>query len=106
MKSATASTTRARSTTATATCTTGGARPTIKTSRPRPKCWSRSTTPSPVQGYHVNGALTLGENIADNSGIAIAYKAYHLSLHGQPAPVIDGLTGDQRFYMGFAQVWR
>jgi len=61
---------------------------------------------SPVQGYHVNGALTLGENIADNSGIAIAYKAYHLSLHGQPAPVIDGLTGDQRFYMGFAQVWR
>ena len=61
---------------------------------------------SPVKGYHVNGALTLGENIADNSGLAIAYKAYHLSLHGKPAPVIDGLTGDQRLYMGFAQVWQ
>jgi predicted metalloendopeptidase len=61
---------------------------------------------SPLPGYNVNGALTLGENIADNSGIAIAYKAYKLSLHGQPAPVIDGLTGDQRFFMGFAQVWR
>ncbi|HEV7814827.1 MAG TPA: M13-type metalloendopeptidase [Janthinobacterium sp.] len=61
---------------------------------------------SPVPGYNVNGALTLGENIADNSGLAIAYKAYHLSLGGKPAPVIDGLTGDQRFYMGFGQVWR
>jgi predicted metalloendopeptidase len=48
----------------------------------------------------------MGENIGDNSGLAIAYKAYKLSLHGQPAPVIDGLTGDQRFYMGFGQVWR
>ncbi|MYN46358.1 M13 family peptidase [Pseudoduganella sp. FT93W] len=61
---------------------------------------------SPLPGYRVNGELTLGENIADNSGAAIAYKAYQLSLQGQPAPVIDGLTGDQRFYMGFAQVWR
>jgi putative endopeptidase len=61
---------------------------------------------SPLPGYHVNGDLTLGENIADNSGLAIAYKAYKLALGGQPAPVIDGLTGDQRFYMGFAQVWR
>jgi predicted metalloendopeptidase len=61
---------------------------------------------SPLPGYHVNGELTLGENIADNSGIAIAYKAYKLSLKGKKAPVIDGLTGDQRFYMGFAQVWR
>jgi putative endopeptidase len=60
----------------------------------------------PVPGYHVNGQLTMGENIGDNSGLAIAYKAYKISLHGQPAPVIDGLTGDQRFYMGFAQVWR
>jgi predicted metalloendopeptidase len=60
----------------------------------------------PVPGYHVNGALTLGENIGDNSGLAIAYKAYKISLHGQPAPVIDGLTGDQRFFMGFGQVWR
>jgi len=61
---------------------------------------------SPIPGYTVNGELTLGENIADNSGVAIAYKAYKLSLHGKPAPVIDGLTGDQRFFMGFAQVWR
>jgi putative endopeptidase len=61
---------------------------------------------SPVKGYNVNGALTLGENIGDNSGLAIAYKAYHLSLKGKKAPVINGLTGDQRFYMGFVQVWR
>jgi len=61
---------------------------------------------SPVDGYKVNGELTLGENIGDNSGVAIAYKAYKLSLKGKTAPVIDGLTGDQRFFMGFAQVWR
>lgn len=61
---------------------------------------------SPVPGYNVNGQLTLGENIADNSGLAIAYKAYHLSLGGKPAPVINGMTGDQRFFMGFGQVWR
>ncbi|MFZ6776398.1 M13 family metallopeptidase [Undibacterium sp. Ji83W] len=61
---------------------------------------------SPIPGYKVNGELTLGENIADNSGLAIAYKAYKLSLGGKPAPVIGGLTGDQRFFMGFAQVWR
>lgn len=60
----------------------------------------------PLPGYPVNGELTLGENIGDNSGVAIAYKAYKLSLGGKPAPVIDGLTGDQRFFMGFAQVWR
>ena len=61
---------------------------------------------SPLPSYNVNGALTLGENIADNSGLAIAYKAYQLSLAGKPAPVIDGLTGDQRLYLGWAQVWR
>ncbi|WP_374041137.1 M13 family metallopeptidase [Massilia sp. MS-15] len=61
---------------------------------------------SPLPGYNVNGELTLGENIGDNAGLSIAYKAYKLSLHGQPAPVIDGLTGDQRFFMGFGQVWR
>ncbi|MBC7416415.1 MAG: M13 family peptidase [Herminiimonas sp.] len=61
---------------------------------------------SPVPGYFVSGALTLGENIADNSGLAIAYKAYQLSLNGKPAPTIDGLTGDQRLYLGWAQVWR
>ncbi len=61
---------------------------------------------SPLPGYPVNGELTLGENIADNSGLAIAYKAYKLSLKGKPAPVIDGLTGEQRFFMGYGQVWR
>jgi predicted metalloendopeptidase len=61
---------------------------------------------SPLPGYNVNGALTLGENIGDNSGVAVAYKAYKLSLGGKEAPVIDGLTGDQRFFMGFGQVWR
>jgi predicted metalloendopeptidase len=61
---------------------------------------------SPVPGYNVNGALTLGENIGDNSGLAIAYKAYHLSLAGKPAPMIDGFTGDQRLYLGWTQVWR
>ena len=60
----------------------------------------------PVPDYHVNGALTLGENIGDNSGLAIAYRAYHLSLGLHEGPVIDGFTGDQRFYMGWSQVWR
>ncbi|GAB7126315.1 M13 family peptidase [Silvimonas sp. JCM 19000] len=60
----------------------------------------------PLPGKHVNGKLTLGENIADLSGLQIAYKAYHLSLNGKPAPVIDGLTGDERFFLAFAQIWR
>jgi len=61
---------------------------------------------SPLQGYNVNGELTLGENIADNSGLAIAMKAYKISLHGKPAPKRNGYTGEQRFYIGFAQVWQ
>jgi predicted metalloendopeptidase len=61
---------------------------------------------SPFAGYHVNGELTLGENIADNSGLEIAYKAYHRSLAGKPAPVIDGTSGDERFFYGFAQAFR
>ena len=61
---------------------------------------------SPLSGYFVNGSLTLGENIGDNAGLAIAYKAYKLSLAGKPAPAIDGYTGSQRFYIGFAQIWR
>ena len=61
---------------------------------------------SPLAGYHVNGELTLGENIADNSGLEIAYKAYHRSLGGRPAPVIDGTSGDERFFYGFAQAFR
>ena len=54
----------------------------------------------------INGELTLGENIADLAGLTIAHGAYELSLGGRPAPVLDGLTGDQRFFLGWAQVWR
>jgi len=54
----------------------------------------------------VKGELTLGENIADLAGLTVAHNAYKLSLGGKPAPVIDGLTGDQRFFLGWAQVWR
>jgi putative endopeptidase len=61
---------------------------------------------SPLPGMNVNGQLTLGENIGDLGGLSIAYKAYRISLAGKPAPVIDGLTGDQRFFMGWAQAWR
>ena len=61
---------------------------------------------SPLPGYFVNGELTLGENIADNSGLAIAYKAYKISLNGKAAPVIDGYTGEQRLYLGWGQVWQ
>jgi putative endopeptidase len=60
----------------------------------------------PLPGLRINGQLTLGENIADLAGVVIAYKAYQLSLGGRPAPVLDGLTGDQRFYLAYAQSWR
>jgi putative endopeptidase len=63
-------------------------------------------TYEPVPGMHVNGQLTMGENIADLAGVLIALDAYHASLGGKPAPVIDGLTGDQRFFLGYAQAWR
>jgi predicted metalloendopeptidase len=61
---------------------------------------------SVLDNRHINGRLTLGENIGDLSGIAVAYKAFRRSLEGQPSPVIDGFTGDQRFFIGWAQVWR
>lgn len=62
--------------------------------------------PTGLDGHHVNGALTVGENIGDLGGITIAHKAYLLSLEGREAPVIDGLTGSQRVFLGWAQVWR
>jgi predicted metalloendopeptidase len=58
-----------------------------------------------LPGLHVNGKLTLNENIADVAGLGAAYEAYKASLNGKPAPVIDGLTGDQRFFLAFAQSW-
>jgi putative endopeptidase len=61
---------------------------------------------SPLSGRNVNGRLTLGENIADLSGLSVAYKAYQLSLAGQEPPVIDGWTGPQRFFISWGQSWR
>jgi putative endopeptidase len=61
---------------------------------------------SPLPGEHVIGQLTMGENIGDMGGMSLGLDAYHTSLHGKPAPVIDGLTGDQRVFLGWAQVWR
>ena len=62
--------------------------------------------PLEAQDVHVNGALTIGENIGDLGGLTIAIKAYQLSLNGKSSPVIDGLTGNQRLFMGWAQCWR
>jgi putative endopeptidase len=63
-------------------------------------------TYEPLPGVHVNGELTLGENIGDLGGLSIAYAAWQLALDGRASPVIDGLTGAQRFFMGWAQAWR
>ena len=60
----------------------------------------------PLPGARVNGRLTLGENIGDVSGVAVAHRAYRKSLGDREAPVIGGYTGDQRFFLGYAQVWR
>ncbi len=60
---------------------------------------------TPFPGTHVNGDLTMGENIADLAGLTMAWRAYQLSLNGKPAPVIDGFTGEQRFFIGWAQGW-
>ncbi|MCS4306071.1 endothelin-converting enzyme [Rheinheimera pacifica] len=60
----------------------------------------------PLPGVNVNGAVALGENIGDLGGMTVALKAYHLSLEGKEAPVMDGFTGDQRFFISWAQVWR
>ena len=62
--------------------------------------------PTEVPGHHVNGALTIGENIGDLGGLGIAWKAYLLSLNGAEPPVIDDLTGAQRFFLSWAQAWQ
>jgi len=59
-----------------------------------------------LPGLHVNGRLTLGENVGDNGGLQVALRAYELSLNGRPAPTLGGLTGQQRFFLGWAQAWR
>ena len=59
-----------------------------------------------IDGLHINPGLTMGENIGDNSGLAQAYRAYRISLAGHEAPVIDGFTADQRFFLGYGQIWR
>jgi putative endopeptidase len=60
----------------------------------------------PLPGVRVNGDLTMGENIADLGGVSLALAAYRMSLSGRPAPMVDGLTGDQRVFLGWAQAWR
>ena len=82
-----------------------------RTTRPRSRRETKAlgaqyNTYEPLPGLHINGAFTMGENIADNAGLTIALKAYHISLGGKPAPVMDGFTGDQRFYLSFGQIWR
>jgi predicted metalloendopeptidase len=61
---------------------------------------------NPIDDLHINPKLTMGENIGDLSGLAQAYRAYRISLGGKEAPVIDGFTGDRRFFIGYAQIWR
>ena len=60
----------------------------------------------PLPGYFVDGRFTLGENIGDVGGVSLAWRAYRMSLGGEEAPVIDGLSGDQRFFLAWAQVWQ
>jgi putative endopeptidase len=60
----------------------------------------------PLQGQRLNGELTLGENVGDLGGLSMAYHAYRVSLAGQEAPVLEGFTGDQRFFLAWAQLWR
>jgi len=63
-------------------------------------------TYEPLPGFFLQGGLTMGENIGDAAGVAVGLEAYHLSLNGQPSPVLDGITGNQRFFYGWAQVWQ
>ena len=67
---------------------------------------SQYTAMEPLPGLHIKGDLTMGENIADLGGLTLGLAAYHASLHGRPAPVVGGYTGDQRVFLGWAQVWR
>ena len=84
---------------------TGGRRRTRRRSASGPGASGTSSTATCDRDIHVNGKLTLGENIADLGGLTIAYGAYMRSLKGKEPPPIDGLTGPQRFFLGWAQVW-
>ena len=70
------------------------------------KLGAQYATYEPIEGFPINPELTMGENIGDLGGLAMAYHAYKLALNGAEAPVIDGYTGDQRFFMAWAQVWK
>jgi predicted metalloendopeptidase len=70
------------------------------------KLVAQYNTYSPLPGIHVNGRLTLGENIGDLGGLQVAREAYLISLNGQAPPIIDGFSGDQRFYLGYGQIWK
>ena len=59
-----------------------------------------------IDGREIHARLSMGENIADLGGLTVALDAYRMSLNGKPAPVLDGITGDQRVFLGWAQVWR
>jgi len=63
-------------------------------------------TYAPADGLRVSGALTRAENLGDLAGLSVAYRAYRIALDGRPAPLVDGLTGDQRFFLAWARVWR
>jgi putative endopeptidase len=106
-RSAMASTTRVPSPTATACCATGGHRR-IKANFDAltARLGAQYDTYEPLPGFFLQGGLTMGENIGDAAGVAVGLEAYHLSLNGRPSPVLDGTTGDQRFFYGWAQVWQ
>ena len=67
---------------------------------------SQYSSYEPLANVHVNGELTIGENIADLGGLTLALDAYRASLHGAPAPVLGGLSGEQRVFLAWAQAWR
>ena len=79
----------------------------LRGSRVAPVGWLNSLPDMNLcRGQFIDGAFTLGENIGDLGGVEVALSAYRLSLDGRPAPVIDGYTGEQRFFLAYAQVWR
>src|SRR5258708_27792086 len=102
-----ASTTRARSTPVMASCRTGGRSRIARTSIYGLPSWRpQYDTYQPLPGLHIVGNNVLGEAIADLAGLSVSLKAYHLSLENKPAPVLDGYTGEQRFFLSYGQISR